>query len=97
GVEYTSARVNRISLGAVGPQQIGAMSMLCPSRAFPAFHDLKTGGASLRIAAYPHIEEFFGGRVPAKPAADAPLHGTSVTAWTLGQRVIQLLELRQQT
>ena len=55
------------------PQQIGAMSMLCPSRAFAAFNDLKTDGASLPIVAYPHIEEFFGGRVAAKLAADAPL------------------------
>ena len=46
--------------------------MLCPSRAFAAFNDLKTGGASLPIAAYPHIEEFFGGRVPAEPPADMP-------------------------
>src|SRR5260370_20939158 len=73
------------------------MSMLCQRRAFAAFNDLKPGGASLRTAGVLHSEEFFGSRVPAKPAADAPLHSTSVTARTLGQRVIQLLELRQQT
>jgi hypothetical protein len=66
-LDIPAPEFNRIGLGAVGPQQISVMSMLCPSRAFAAFHDLKTGGASLPIAAYPHIEEFFGGRVTPRP------------------------------
>ena len=69
------------------------MSMLCPSRTFTTFDDLKTGSMSPRIAAYLHIEEFFGRRIATKPATDAPFYSAGVTARMLDQREIQLLEL----
>ena len=71
--------------------------MLCPSRAFAVERSQDRRRVPSHLGVPAHRGVFSDSWVPAEPAADAPLYSTRVTARTLGQRVIHLLELSQQT